>query len=47
MAVNLNDSLAEAIEEHYDDLAGKYVKNDLLIEIAPGLGINANASSAA
>ena len=38
------DELVEAIEDYHDDLAGKYVKKDLLTEIAPGLGINANAS---
>ena len=39
------DELVEAIEDYYDDLAGrKYGKKDLLTEIAPGLGINANAS---
>ena len=41
------DELVEAIEDYYDDLAGgKYGKKHLLTEIAPGLGINANASSA-
>ena len=41
------DELVEAIEDYHDDLAGKYVKKDLLTEIAPGLGINVNASSIA
>ena len=41
------ESLAEEIEEHGDELAAKYGMQDLLADIAPGLGINANASSAA
>ena len=34
------DEFAEAIEEHYNDLAGKYVTRNLLTEIAPGLKTN-------
>ena len=37
-AASPKDSLADAIEEHYDTLAGRYGKRDLLAEIAPGLG---------
>jgi len=37
------DSFAEDVDLYSDDLADKYGKKDLLIEIAPGLGINANA----
>ena len=34
------DALADAIEGHCDTLAGRYGKQDLLTEIAPGLGTN-------
>ena len=34
------DEFAEAIEEHYDDLADKYITRNLLTEIAPGLKTN-------
>ncbi|MBQ6103756.1 MAG: hypothetical protein IJL06_08805 [Kiritimatiellae bacterium] len=37
-AASPKDSLADAIEEHYDTLAGRYGKRDFLAEIAPGLG---------